>query len=224
MIKKEITQPNLSPENQKLLLEVQSAGFKLKWFIDENIEGRARSNIRLGEIRFRSPEEILTYSVTHELLHFKISKDGFPRIESNDDADYEYTVMMLNDIFEHLLMVPLLQEMGYSVYQEESMSIIKVLHELVTEQVTIDEYDKETFHIVFYVRAIAMQMPEIELRTLERYMRQKDWFDVSKITALSANFPNPPISITDYENLQRGSLQILNLSHDVEIVYYRPKT
>ena len=67
---KEIAQPSMNTKTAVRLQELGQSGFRFKWFIDTDCEGRARSVIPLGEIYFRGEEYITPYSVAHELEHF----------------------------------------------------------------------------------------------------------------------------------------------------------
>ncbi len=210
-MKEEISKPNLREKIGALCSELEVNGQQIKWYVDSSIRGNASVNPVKRTISFRGVGDVTEDNVCHELLHLRLYDQGYPMLY--DKFGYnELAIIMLNDVFQHIMMKPRLKELGFSIEDQEGPGIVRLVENL-NEGLRIVA-DKEAFTAIFFLRAHTMSAA---VPTLEKYiLKNNKVFTMEKIDEIIRNrLPSENFTPEEYSERLRSCLFALDLQNEV---------
>ena len=125
---------SFSDQAKHILVEVESLyGSEVYWHERPDLEGDlcALSNTTFPAVLYRSESVLNEGACVHELLHLRLRKLGFPlceKIDPEEDNNWrDHTIAMLDNIFQHAIIFPVLVTLGYDPYvAEETGTIVQL--------------------------------------------------------------------------------------------------
>lgn len=209
-----IIAPKLGPEGELLWAKLKSKGWNIVWCIESTLAGQASSNFDEQKISFRSRDLSEDRGVAfHELLHFDLYDKGYPILAPK--FGNTFSIFMLNDIFQHIVMSPELEKAGFSIKEQEGKAILKLIRDLVGVRPKLSE-DEELFSAVLYMRAFFLKTEEGSMITLEKYIRDKNKrLTLDRIREIIIRFPKPDCELNEYTKCLNNVLFALDIKNEV---------
>lgn len=220
-----IPEPYLDKNNQKLKSEILLKGISnIAWYENENLSGGAMSYVtpnKVLEITFRDKEPVKNqYDISHELLHALLYAEGFPRIKP-EIIECETTIIMLNDLLDHIIMAPRLEVLGYSIQEEEGPAIEGIIENLEEKIKDLtDDHIKRTILNLLYVRSEKMGVRDNKLKILKDFLNVKNLYDKNIIEIIRNNLPDPYCGIETLAALKEKCLDQLGLNNMAKLKYF----
>lgn len=119
---------SFSEQAKHILVEVDSLyGSEVFWHERPDLEGDlcALSNTTFPAVLYRNESVLNEGACVHELLHLKLRKLGFPLCEKTDPEEdnnwRDHTITMIDGIFQHAIIFPMLVTLGYDPYVAEEI-------------------------------------------------------------------------------------------------------
>jgi len=116
----------LSQAATKILKEVELLYKSEVWWQETpGLEGDmcALRNTPMPTVRYKNTSVLNEGGIVHELLHLKLRRLGYPNVQKADPQENnnwrDQTVAMLNNLFEHALIFPELERLGYFPFEAE---------------------------------------------------------------------------------------------------------
>ena len=205
---------NLSPESEQILNRLKSRGWKIICYIESALQGNASSNFEEQKISFRDQRFSKDSGIVfHELLHFDLYDKGYPTITSK--FGNTYSIFMLNDVFQHIIMNPEIVKTGSSIKEHEEPATLKLITDLVCPHPKLTE-DEELFSAILYIRAHFLEIEEAMVAPLKEHIQKNNKrLKMSQILEAINRFPKPDCSINEYTECLNNVLFALDLKNEV---------
>jgi len=227
----EMVEPSLDLANRVLKKDLVKQGIsRFIWFnANNNLRGDAKSCIdeqkqviiTFKNDSFINNQRIISHELTHALLYTK----GIPRVVVNQnytvDVLFENSIIQLDNIFDHIIMSPLLKNINCSVEEDELPMIRKSIGEL-PEFITKNKEDGwiKLLLNTFFIRAKTMGVGVDELDQLKSVIQSYGLYDDSVIVIITNNLPSFNSEIKDCRELKERCIKELSLCDRIKIERY----
>ncbi len=225
-MKQKILTPEIDEPCKEILNSLIARGMELEWCIDPDIGGKSlvTSENTNATITFRNNEEITPESILHELLHLDLFTRSYRKIIAKE-TEYEYAITIINDLFQHILMVEKMEEYGYFLKKTEGAACEKMIEQFISLEggkSSNTAIDLVVLGSALLARAEWANTNKTKIEKLVAHMKKTEHYDVNFIKSIAESLPSPNTEREDYHKLQAKCINGINLANCVNYTEYNP--
>jgi hypothetical protein len=211
-----LSEPRISPQIIAVIDRLKSRGWNLRWYINTELQGAGSANLDTQEISFKSKELSQNPGVIlHELVHVDQFDRGYPRLKSDSSP---YGTFMLNDVFEHILMLPEIEKAGFSIGDQEIPATLSLISQLTGAHPPLVE-DEELFAAALYVRGHFLGIEDSQLALLREHIQKKNTrITMDQISEAIKNLPESDSAVAVYSTSLQKVVAVLGLESQVTVI------